>query len=1162
MNQLRAVALDDKYSVAAGTVLMTGTQALVRLPLMQRAADKGAGHDTAGFISGYRGSPLGGYDMEIMRARAHLDAADIMFQPGLNEELAATAVWGTQMLQHVPRAKRDGVFGIWYGKGPGVDRAGDALKHGNMAGTHPLGGVLVCAGDDHAGKSSTVAHQSELALMNAGIPIFAPADAEDILNLGRLGFALSRYAGVYVALKLTNEVLEQTMTVDIEKELVANLPPTGELPPEGIHNRPTHVDRLRSEVVFKRYRLPLVARFLAANPVDRTLFKAPEPKLGIITAGKVVGDVRQALSLLGLDDAAAAALGISLLKVGCVHPLQPEALRSFALGHSELLFAEEKEGLVEQQAKSILYGAAGAPSIVGKYDDKGHDLLPKDVQLDPAAIALVILDRLSRLRPIPRDLAQRGERVASQAETALGLSVPDVMRSPAFCSGCPHNRGTRVPEGSVAAGGIGCHAMAMLRQPEMLPSAQMGGEGAHWYSLARYTDVPHIFQNLGDGTYYHSGLLAIRGAIAAGVNITYKILYNDAVAMTGGQPHDGPLSVIAVARQVVAEGVAQCVVVSDMPERYKQGSIAPGVDVRHRDELDEVQRRLRVVPGVTVIIYEQECAAEKRRRRKRGKLIDPPRRLFINDMVCEGCGDCSAKSGCVSLWSKETELGRKRQIDQSSCNKDFSCKDGFCPSFVTVLGGRPRKQQSVASDALSKAAIADAPVAPVANSYNIMIAGIGGTGVVTIGALLAMAGHLEGKACSVMDMTGLSQKNGAVFSHVRIAQDKAALGSPRLGAAEADLVLAFDMIAARAKESAAAFDRGRTQMLMNEAIVPTAAFQSDPDASIDADALRRQFEALIGEGRVRLLDATAIGTALLGDSIASNLILLGFAAQHGLLPVSAQSVIEAIRLNGVAVSFNEQAFRIGRLMACNPDLVRGTMGGQASPVIAFDNLTDIVDHRRRLLNDYQGTEYAERYVRLVSLIESAEERALPGSTKLAVAVARNLAKLMAYKDEYEVGRLYSQPAFRAQLAAAFEGSPRILYHLAPPFLARTDPATGRPRKMTFGPWMGIIFRILAACKFMRGTPLDPFGYTAERRMERELINRYEAHIQEIVARLSADNHATAIAIARLPEQIRGFGHVKQANAARVAANEARLLSRFRAPDAERSDGKEVRQGAA
>ncbi|WP_404477045.1 indolepyruvate ferredoxin oxidoreductase family protein [Novosphingobium sp. BL-52-GroH] len=1143
---MRDVKLDDKYTVPEGRVIMSGTHALIRVPLLQKEIDRRNGLDTGGFISGYRGSPLGSYDLELWRAKALLESHDILFQPGVNEDLAATAVWGTQMLAGTPGANKDGVFAIWYGKGPGVDRSGDPFKHGNFAGSHPNGGVLIVAGDDHSGKSSTVSHQSEVALMHAGMPILAPSDVQDVLDFGLLGIAMSRYTGLFTGFKLTNETLEQTMTVDIRsRENGPVTPDRGPAPANGFHNHPTHLDRIASETVVKRYRWPLVGKFVRANGIDKVLVDARQRRLGIVSTGKAVQDVRQALKLLDLDNAAAADLGISVYKLGCMYPVEREGLAEFAAGQGELLFIEEKDPLTENQAKAILYGRPDMPRIVGKVDEEGTFMIPSDEQLEPVQLALVIAERLRRLGVVDAGLAQRAERLARQMETVQALKPADAARSPYFCSGCPHNTGTRFPEGSIAAGGIGCHAMAMYSGPEMLPNTQMGGEGAHWYSLAYFSDMEHIFQNMGDGTYYHSGLLAVRGAVAAKVNITFKILFNDAVAMTGGQPVDGPLTPGDITRQVLAEGAVRCVVVTDRPDLYGAHSgLGEGVTVHHRDTYDAVQKDLRDVKGVTVIVYEQTCAAEKRRRRKRGKFPDPAKRMFINPAVCEGCGDCSVQSNCVSVWPKETELGRKRQIDQSNCNKDYSCVKGFCPSFVTVLDAEPRKPKKAQLDGEADIALpAPAIVALENGAYNVMISGIGGTGVVTIGALLAMAAHLEGKSTSVFDMTGLSQKNGAVFSHLRIARSNEGLGAQKLGIGEADLALAFDAVAGLAKEPAMTLSVERTRVVVNARITPTPAFQRNPDLTLDQGLLIHRLRKM--STQLHGVDATGLGLALLGDTIAANLFMLGYACQLGLLPVSPEAIERAVEINGVAVPFNKAAFKLGRLQAVDPARIEQAVVDHVQE-LEFQPLTrleDILAHRTTLLTDYQNAAWAARYRDLVDTVTKAEARAMPGKEALAVMVARNFAKLMSYKDEYEVARLHSDPVFRQQLKDSFEDGAKLRYNLAPPLFSKRD-AEGHLVKREFGSWMGKAFTVLARFKGLRGTPFDLFGYTEERRMERGLIDHYEAQMRMVAGKLTPANHAAAIELASLPAQIRGYGHVKHANVEKVTALEVQVLKKF------------------
>lgn len=1142
---MRSVELNDKYTQADGTILLSGVQALVRLPLIQRERDRQAGLDTAGFISGYRGSPIGSYDMELWRAAELLKSNDIVFQPGVNEDLAATAVWGTQMLDSVPQANKDGVFAIWYGKGPGVDRSGDPFKHGNVAGTHPNGGVLVVAGDDHTGKSSTVAHQSEYALMHAGMPILSPSNVQDVLDFGIFGFAMSRYTGLYSGFKTTNETLEQTMTVSLADTMRSfELPERGEEHAFGFHNYPTHLDRIQSAIVHQRYRWPLIGKFVRANGLDRVLIAAPRRRLGLVSAGKAVQDTRQALELLGLDHESAAALGISFYQLGCVYPVEPLGLAEFSRGQQELLFVEEKAPIAEEQSKAALYGGEYMPRIVGKRDEAGEMMIPSDVQLEPAQLAIVIAERLKRMGVDAVAVFERSAQLASRIATIADMKPADAARSPYFCSGCPHNTGTRFPDGSMAAGGIGCHAMAMYSGPKMMPNSQMGGEGAHWYSLHHFSDMPHLFQNMGDGTYYHSGLLAVRGAVAAKAPMTFKILFNDAVAMTGGQSVDGPLSVGDITRQVMAEGVDRCVVVSDRPDLYgPESKLAPGVEVHDRDDYDTVQRNLMSERGVTVIVYEQTCAAEKRRRRKRGKFPDPPKRYFINSDVCEGCGDCSAKSNCVSVWPKETELGRKRMIDQSSCNKDYSCVKGFCPSFVTVLDAEPRKPTEAELPDIEAGPLPEiAPITLTEDSYNIMISGIGGTGVVTIGALLGMAAHLDGLGCSIFDMTGLSQKNGAVYSHVRIAKTQERLAAQKLGAGEANLALAFDAVAALSPEPGVTLDPERSVTIVNARLTPTPAFQRNPDMTLDQGLLMKRLDerslALHG------VDASGLGLALLGDTIAANLFLLGWAAQHGLLPVSTTAIERAVELNGVAVPFNLRAFALGRSYAISPDRIDAAVRIPEAEFRPLEDLGEIIAHRVGLLTDYQSYDWAERYRALVARIERAEAATAGDDRSLSIMVARNFAKLMSYKDEYEVARLFNSQRFRNELERTFEPGAKIRYNLAPPIFARRDKATGELQKREFGPWIGTAFRFLEKMKGLRGTGFDPFGRTEERRMERRLIDQYEVDMMEVANTLTQANRAAAIELASLPAQIRGYGHIKEQNATKVAKLRSSVLKRF------------------
>lgn len=1140
-----SVSLDDKWEVARGRIFLNGTQAIARALLAQAERDRRAGFDTAGYVSGYRGSPLGHVDTTLWSIGERLRAAGILFVPGVNEDLAATAVRGTQQLEAVPGARREGVFAAWYGKGPGVDRSIDALKHGNFAGAHAKGGVLAFYGDDHGGKSSSIAHQSEQAMASALIPSFYPADVGEIVAYSLMGYALSRFSGSWVGIKCVNEVVEQTATVDIDLDTILPVfPPRGDLPPEGVHNRRASFSPLREEEIVADYRLPLVQRFVRANRIDRTVFRSADPRLGLVTAGKSYTDTRAALAMLGLDDARAMALGVSLYKVGCIWPLEPEGLTAFAADHDTLFVIEEKKSFIELQVADVLFNRRDRPQLIGKRDMEGRRLLPATRQLEPIRIALAIADQLASLGMVDAAVWQARDRLQARLKQA-SADKAGVARSPFFCSGCPHARSTRVPEGSLGMAGIGCHGMVgFVRPDEMLLPTHMGGEGLNWVGLAPFTDTPHIFQNMGDGTYYHSGLLAIRAAIAAGVNITYKILYNDAVAMTGGQPVDGPISVAEIAQQLHHEGVRAIVIVSDDPKRHRAaGGLPPGTRIAHRDTLDAIQRTLRETAGCTVLIYDQTCAAEKRRRRKRGQFPDPPRRLFIAEAVCEGCGDCSVQSTCVSLMPVETPLGTKRQIDQSSCNKDYSCLDGFCPSFISVEGAEPRKGTAVAIDPDLHTALPPARRAVIgAAGFNLMVAGIGGTGVITVGAILGMAVHIEGRAASLFDMTGLAQKNGAVYSHIRIAEMPTALHAPQLGRGEADLLLAFDLVAGVGEEAISTLADGRSRAVVNGDVAPTVAFQFDRHARVDSRSLVEMLRRRLGEGRVTVADATSLATALLGDSIGANLFLVGVAAQLGLLPVGTAAIEQAVRLNGVAVTFNLGAFRLGRLFVADPEAVEAMLP-QRTP-LAVPGLPAILAHRERMLEVYQDAAYAARYRSRVEQMLTAEEAVVAGSTRLTAAVAHNYAKLLAYKDEYEVARLLSDERLHAEIGKRFAPGAKLSFHLAPPVLGG-KPVNGRSPKRKFAAAVILpMLKLLAGFKRLRGTPFDLFGYSAERRSERKLICDYEATLDEVAGKLTADNFDAAITLLSLPDGIRGFGPVKTAAVARYYRLHAEALKRF------------------
>ena len=1164
-----AVSLEDKYTLDSGRVYVTGIQALVRLPMMQRQRDAAAGLNTAGYVSGYRGSPLGGFDNALTQAKPFLEAHHVRFHPGLNEDLAATAVWGSQHTEVFPGAKYDGVFAIWYGKGPGVDRSGDVLKHGNFAGAGKNGGVLCIAGDDHGAKSSSMPHQSEQAFVAALMPVLNPSSVQEYLDLGLFGFAASRYSGCWMGFKAISDTVESSASVLVDPHRLKFTAPTDFERPAGGLNIDVEYYPIPYEERLLEQKLPAVLAFARANPVDRVILAAPRPRIGIVTAGKAYLDLRQALDDLGIDEAAAAEMGVAVYKLALTWPIEPEGMIRFAGGLDEIVVVEEKRGFIEDQLTRLFYNRPDAPvRIVGKRDETGRPLLPERGELSPGIVAKALAARLRRPggpaaddAELDRRLVQRLSRL-DQIAAQAAKAAPVLSRSPYFCSGCPHNTSTRLPEGSRAMAGIGCHAMAMFHpERRTVYATHMGGEGVNWIGHAPFTEEPHVFANLGDGTYDHSGLLAVRAAVAAGVNITYKILYNDAVAMTGGQPLGGEVRVDSIAHQMVAEGAEKVVVVSDEPEKYPAGHLPRGVPVHHRDDLDRVQRELRETPGVTVLVYDQTCAAEKRRRRKRGLMADPPKRAFINHLVCEGCGDCSDASNCVSVQPLETAFGRKRRIDQSNCNKDFSCVKGFCPSFVTVHGGRVRKASGPGAGADGAAAdgpgepFADLPAPPppgCVEPYGILVTGIGGTGVITIGALLGMAAHLEGKGVTVLDSTGLAQKNGAVASHVRIAERAEDLHATRIGAGAVRLLLGCDMVTAAASDSLATIDQGVSRAVINGNVTPPAAFVIDNTIDLGSRLMARRITDVAGRERVDFVEATALATALLGDSIATNLFMVGYAWQKGLIPLAAESIEGAVRLNAVAVEANRQAFGWGRLAAHDPArvwkiarplMVARTDGGEEED--APETLDGLVEHRADFLREYQDEAWADRYRRFVERVRAAERDRAPGKSGLAEAAARSLFRLMSYKDEYEVARLYTSGEFEDGLRRQFEGGFKLRFHLAPPLLARRDPETGEPRKREYGPWVFRAFRLLARMRGLRGTAWDLFGRTGERRMERRLIGEYERTIGEVLGGLRPGNHEAALAIAAVPERIKGFGHVKLRNVEAAKRHEARLVAGFR-----------------
>ncbi|KAB7648610.1 indolepyruvate ferredoxin oxidoreductase family protein [Polymorphobacter fuscus] len=1130
---LPAVSLDDKYRFTDGRVFMSGVQALVRLPLVQQARDKAEGFNTGGFISGYRGSPLGTYDQELWRAKKMLAERNIVFVPGVNEELGATAVWGSQHVGMRPGATVDGVFGIWYGKGPGLDRAMDVLKHANAAGTSPRGGVLAIVGDDHGAKSSTLPHQSDHNFQAAFVPFLAPASVHEFVEYGLLGLAMSRFAGTWVGFKATADTVETSATVDLANEQRRIIIPHFDFPEGGIHIRGSDIWR-EEDTRLQRFKGFAAMAFAKANGIDRIVFDTPRPRFGIVTTGKAYADTMEALDELGIDARVASDIGLRVYKVGMPWPLEPDGMRSFAEGLEEVLVIEEKREFIEHQLKWQLYNwrESVRPRVVGKQDEHGDWLLSPDNELTPGVIAHVIAARIQRYHDSER-IRARLTFFNDQAGKAAAYVTP-IKRAPYFCSGCPHNTSTKPPEGSRALAGIGCHIMALwMDRAETF--TQMGGEGVTWVGEAPFTSEKHVFANLGDGTYFHSGLLAIRQSIAAGVNITYKILYNDAVAMTGGQKHDGELSVDQIAGQMVAENAKKVVVLTEDLTRYQGVTLPASVRLLDRSALPAIQDEFAATTGCTVIIFDQTCAAEKRRRRKRKTMVDPDRRIFINPAVCEGCGDCSVQSNCVSVEPLETEFGRKRRINQSSCNKDYSCVKGFCPSFITIDGAEVKKSRAdFDAEGLPE------PVIPAAgHGYNIMVTGIGGTGVLTVSALLGTAGHIEGRAATTADMAGLAQKGGAVYSHVRLAATNDDLLSPRIIAGGADLVLACDAVVAADKPTQALMIPDRTAVVANADIAPTADFVRNRDLDFQSAQVERTIRGASNPNACDFIAADTIAVAVMGDAIAANIIVLGYAWQKGLIPLQRDSLEAAIELNGVAVDFNKRAFGLGRLLAVRPDkveaLVAAARGPQPEPpATSFD---EVIARRVADLTAYQDAAYAERFATRVAQVRAA------GGDDLAEAVGRSLYKLMAYKDEYEVARLYSDDRFTAAYDAQFAGGkPRVL--LAPPLFSRTDPATGRPKKISFGPWIFTAFGVLAKLKGLRGTALDVFSYTEERRSERAAIAAYEAEVDQLLAGLTPDNRSLALAIARLPMDVRGFGPVKDKARAEVEKRRAALWAKW------------------
>ncbi|MBU2875532.1 indolepyruvate ferredoxin oxidoreductase family protein [Marinobacter salexigens] len=1144
-SQLDNYSLEDRYRRDSGRVFLTGTQALVRIPLMQAALDRKLGLETAGMVSGYRGSPLGAYDQALWQAKNYLDESRIDFVPAINEDLAATIMLGTQQVETDDDRQVDGVFGIWYGKGPGVDRAGDALKHGTTYGSSPHGGVLVVAGDDHGCVSSSMPHQSDVAFMSFFMPTINPANVAEYLEFGLWGIALSRYSGCWVGFKAVSETVESAASVELPP-LPDFVTPDDFTPPEtGLHYRWPDLPGPQLETRIE-HKLAAVQAFARANPIDRCLFNNAGARFGIVTTGKGHLDLLEALDLLGIDEHGAREMGLDIYKVGLVWPIERRGMLNFVHSKEEVLVIEEKRGIIESQIKEAMSepDRPGEVLITGKQDELGRPLIPYVGELSPKLVAGFLAARLGRF--FGEDYNDRLMAINSMSNAQ---DPGGVKRLPYFCSGCPHNTSTKVPEGSKALAGIGCHFMAswMGRNTESL--IQMGGEGVNWIGKSRYTGNPHIFQNLGEGTYFHSGSMAIRQAVAAGINITYKILFNDAVAMTGGQPVDGQITVPMIAQQVAAEGVRRVVVLSDEPEKYDghKKLFPDDVSFHDRSELDKVQRELRYISGCTVLIYDQTCAAEKRRRRKRNLYPDPAKRAFINHHVCEGCGDCSVQSNCLSVVPRQTELGRKRKIDQSSCNKDYSCVNGFCPSFVTIEGGQLRKSRGMDTGSVLTGKLADIPepaLPELTGSFDVLVGGVGGTGVVTVGQLITMAAHLEAKGTSVLDFTGFAQKGGTVLSYVRMAPSPDKLHQVRISHGQADAVIACDLVVASSQKALSVLRPNHTRVVANEAELPTGDYVLFRDADMKSEKRLDLIRDAVGGDNFARLDANGIAEKLMGDTVFSNVMMLGFAWQRGLLPLSQAALMKAIELNGVAVERNKEAFGWGRVAATDVKVITDLLNtGQTrvEEVKAEPSLDELINIRHKHLVNYQSRRWADRYTTRVKQVREAEEKLGETNNLLTRAVAQQLYRFMAFKDEYEVARLFAETDFMKEVNNTFEGDFKVHFHLAPPIMNRGTDAQGRPRKRQFGPWMFRVFKLLAKFRVLRGTPVDPFSYSSDRKMDRAQLKEYQQLVERIVSELDASNYDTFLQLAELGSEIRGYGPVREQAAEAVQEKHSQLI---------------------
>lgn len=1132
--------LEDKYTLKKGIRFLTGSQALVRLPLVQIRKDNNNNINTAAYISGYRGSPLGGYDQQILKNIDYLNSNNIHFQPGINEELAATSLWGTQQSNLYGEGKYDGVFGIWYGKGPGVDRAGDALKHVNLAGTSKFGGVLALMGDDHICESSTTSHQSEFAMIDAMIPFFNPSGVQEILDYGLYGIDLSRQSGCWVGIKCVHDNVSSGATVDLNENRFSIKEVNSKIFPEdGLNIRLNDTPQAK-EHRLHYYKIKVVKEFCKINKLNEIVFNFPNSKIGVVSTGKSYLDTKLAFEKIGIDESLAKEIGIKFLKIAMPWPLEDSIIKDFSKGLERIIVVEEKRSLIETQIKEILFNTKNNIKIIGKLDEENNDLFVSSGSLDPGDIAIKLYKYIKKIHS-SNNIQKKINNLKNLIDK--NNNVLNIKRTPYFCSGCPHNTSTKIPENTRAITGISCAYLVQNMERNNEGFTQMGSEGASWVGESVFSNTDHVFQNMGDGTYIHSGILSIRHAVAAKTKMTFKILYNDAVALTGGQSLDGLPTVAQMSRQLESEGVKEIAIITDQPSKYKSNEkFSYNSIVYHRKEIINVQIKLSKIKDTTAIIYDQTCAAEKRRRIKKSLLPEPNKKIYINEKVCEGCGDCGIQSNCVSIVPVETEYGRKRQIDQFNCNKDYSCVDGFCPSFISIVGDVKLKS-NVENSLIERinSSISEPLLPEVKQSYGIMIAGIGGTGVVTIGAILATAAQIDGKGSGVLDMTGLAQKGGAVKSFLRIFNDPKERNTIRLSYGDTNLLMGFDLLVTNDDEVLRTLDSQKTKSVINSDEIMTGEFTRDKNFYLPFDKMKENLINILGKNNVNFLPSNTIAKKILGDSILSNMFIVGNAYQSGLIPINSNAIEQAINLNGVSIKENIHAFRLGRHSINMKEEILNLIYEKQKVITNYDE--KFID-RYNFLIEYQNKKYADKYKELVDSVKKCEEKINVDIRNFSNAVAVNYFKLMSYKDEYEVARLYSNNEFINNINETFEGNFKMNFHLAPPIFFKKDKVTGKPLKMNFGSWIMILFKFISMFKFLRGTHFDLFGYHEERKIERLLINDYINRIVEICSKLTIDNYKLAVEIASIPDQIRGFGYIKSKNIEIAKSCEDKLMSAF------------------